>query len=195
MNQEELRDLLEETGALTTGHFQLSSGLHSDTYCQCAKLLCEPRHASAVGADLAKLFDLGEIDIVVSPAVGGLVIGYTVAAALDVPFIFTEREKSAGSGKGKMSLRRGFEVIPGTKAIVIEDVVTTGGSAAEVVALLTESGVNVTGVGSVIRRGSATEVTQGWKHLLEVSADAWKPESCPLCELGQETRSPGSSRL
>lgn len=192
MDKDDLRLLLEETEALLTGHFNLSSGLHSDTYIQCARLLSDPRHAKMVGGSLASMFDASHIDLVAAPAVGGLVIGYAVAEALGVRMIFTERGK--GEGKMPMSLRRGFEIMPGERVLVVEDVVTTGGSAAEVAELIVRLGGHIAGVGSVIRRGAASEATSGWKYLLEVTAATWKPGECPLCDAGVPLYSPGSSR-
>jgi len=195
--------MLEASGALKKGHFQLSSGLHSDAYVQCALLLREPENVKKVGEALAQPFDGSEVDLVVSPAVGGLVIGYGVAQALGVPFIFTERRKarasrSAGDGEksasSEMQLRRGFSIPSGARVIVIEDVVTTGGSAAEVASLVTELGGDLVGVGSIIRRGEATDLTRDWQALLEVPAVAYEPHECPQCRAGLAIDTPGSSR-
>src|SRR5258708_7093582 len=134
-----------ETGAYLKGHFRLTSGLHSDEYLQCALVLQHPKIAEAFGRELASR--VGPADVVVSPAVGGLIIGHEVARALGARFIFTERDAA-----GKMTLRRGFSVRPGETAVVIEDVITTGGSTREVVEVLIAAGAHVSGAGSIIDR-------------------------------------------
>ncbi|MCU1244369.1 MAG: orotate phosphoribosyltransferase, Thermus family, partial [Acidobacteria bacterium] len=122
-------ELLRQTGALLTGHFRLSSGLHSPGYVQCALLLEHPRHAAAIGQLLAeRIRPLVNPSKIVAPALGGVIIGYTVAAALDLPFIFTERKE------GQMTLRRGFRIEPGQEVVIVEDVVTTGKSTRETAA-------------------------------------------------------------
>src|SRR5262245_40974858 len=137
----------EKTGALLRGHFRLSSGLHSDTYLQCARLLMWPDRAEAAGKKLAaKLRDFGA-RIVVSPALGGLIIGHEVARALGTPFLFTERQD------GAFTLRRGFRVEPGDTVLVIEDVFTTGKSTREVIDTVTSAGARVLAAGSIVDRG------------------------------------------
>src|SRR5437764_8430682 len=136
-----------DTGAYLKGHFRLTSGLHSDEYLQSALVLQHPELAERFGRELAKAMPNGRVEIVVSPAVGGLIIGHEVARALGARFLFTERDAA-----GKMTLRRGFTVKPGENAVVIEDVVTTGGSTREVIELLQAAGVNVLRAGSIIDR-------------------------------------------
>src|SRR5882724_8701583 len=137
--------VFRETGAYLKGHFRLTSGLHSDEYLQCALVLQHPKIAEAFGRELASR--VGPADVVVSPAVGGLIIGHEVARALGARFIFTERDAA-----GKMTLRRGFSVAAGETAVVVEDVVTTGGSLREVVEILEDAEVRVVAAGSIIDR-------------------------------------------
>lgn len=178
-------DVFRETGAYLKGHFRLTSGLHSNEYLQCALVLQHPSIAERFGRDLAEA--LPSADVVVSPAVGGLIIGHEVARAKGVRFIFTEREN------GKMTLRRGFSVRPGEKAVVIEDVVTTGGSTREVIDLLREAGVESLAAGSVIdRSGGRVDLGIPRVALSTLNAVTYAPEECPLCRDGVPVVKPGS---
>jgi orotate phosphoribosyltransferase len=178
--------VFRETGAYLKGHFRLTSGLHSNEYLQCALVLQHPGHAERFGRELASR--LPASDMVVSPAVGGLIIGHEVAAAKSVRFLFTERDAD-----GKMTLRRGFSVAPGETAIVIEDVVTTGGSTREVIALLREAGVIVLGAGSIIdRSGGRVDLGVPRVALATLNVVAYPPEDCPLCKQGLPVVKPGS---
>src|SRR5438132_1041689 len=143
---EAVMQVFRETGAYLKGHFRLTSGLHSSEYLQCALVLQHPHVAERFGRDLAAL--LPACDVVVSPAIGGLPIGHEVARAKEVRFIFTERDAASG----KMTLRRGFSLRPGETALVVEDVVTTGGTTREVIDLVTASGARVLAAGSIIDR-------------------------------------------
>lgn len=178
--------VFRETGAYLKGHFRLTSGLHSDEYLQCALVLQQPPLAERFGRELAAR--LQPCDVVVSPAVGGLIIGHEVARALGARFIFTERDAA-----GKMSLRRGFSVRPDETAVVIEDVVTTGGSTREVIELLREAGVRVLGAGSVIDR-SGGRVDLGVPRIALATLDVvnYPAEQCPLCKRGVPVEKPGS---
>jgi len=184
--------VFRETGAYLTGHFRLTSGLHSNQYLQCALVLARPAIAERLGRELAASFEPGP-DVVVSPAVGGLIIGHEVARALAKSengprFIFTERDSA-----GKMALRRGFSVSDGETAIVIEDVVTTGGSTREVIELLQASGVRVLGAGSIIdRSGGRVGLGVPRVALATLEAAAWSAEECPLCRQGLAIEKPGS---
>jgi orotate phosphoribosyltransferase len=186
--------LFERTGAYMHGHFRLTSGLHSPEYMQCALVLQHPQHAEELGSRLAKaLQDLNpstRIDVVVSPAMGGLIIGHEVARALKVRSVFTERDAN-----GKMTLRRGFQVQPAETAVVIEDVVTTGGSSREVCELLRDSGVDVVGAGSIIDR-SAGEANLGVPRvaLASLRVTAYPESECPLCRDGVPVEKPGSRK-
>jgi orotate phosphoribosyltransferase len=191
----EVMEAFHQTGAYLKGHFRLTSGLHSPEYLQCAKVLQHPAHAEQFGRDLAaKLNTLDparKIDVVVSPAMGGLIIGHEVARALGVRHIFTERDAS----DGKMTLRRGFAVEPGETAVVIEDVVTTGGSSKEVIDLLQAAGANVLGAGSIIdRSGGKADIGVPRVALAVLQVTAYQPESCPLCAEGLPVVKPGSRK-
>ncbi|MBX5493858.1 MAG: orotate phosphoribosyltransferase [Bryobacteraceae bacterium] len=184
--------LFEETGAYLRGHFRLTSGLHSPEYLQCAKVLQYPGYAQQIGFDLAEALrrqGLAEaVNLVVSPAMGGLIIGHEVARALGVRFQFTERDAA-----GRMALRRGFVVEPGERAIIIEDVVTTGGSTREVRELLESQGVVVLSAGSIIDRSSGTaDVGVPRTALATLNVVTYPPDDCPLCAQGIPVVKPGS---
>jgi orotate phosphoribosyltransferase len=175
-----------ETGAYLKGHFRLTSGLHSSEYLQSALVLQHPDLAQRLGRGLAA--DMPKGQVVVSPALGGLIIGHEVARAMGARFLFTERDAS-----GKMTLRRGFFLTPGETAVVVEDVVTTGGSTREVIELLRTAGVQVVGVGSIIdRSGGRVDLGVPRVALATLDAVAWTPEECPLCKQGLPVEKPGS---
>jgi orotate phosphoribosyltransferase len=175
-----------ETGAYLKGHFRLTSGLHSNEYMQCARVLQYPAIAARLGAELAAHFT--KCDVVVSPAVGGLIIGHEVARAMGCRFIFTERDAA-----GKMTLRRGFSVQPGEVAVVVEDVITTGGSTREVIDLVQAAGARVSGAGSIIdRSGGTADLGVPRVALATLTVTAWQPEACPLCKEGLPVEKPGS---
>jgi orotate phosphoribosyltransferase len=191
VNSDKVLELFRETGAYLQGHFRLTSGLHSPEYLQCALVLQHPKYADALGQKLAagfrKLEPLKNIDLVVSPAVGGLIIGHEVARALHARHIFAERQD------GKMTLRRGFSAKPGETAVVVEDVITTGGSSVEVVQLLKSHGVQVMGAGSIIdRSGGRADVGVPRIALHVMHVTAYDPEQCPLCAQGIPVVKPGS---
>ena len=178
--------LFRETGAYLKGHFRLTSGLHSNEYLQCALVLQHPAIAERLGRDLAAR--LPACDVVVSPAIGGLIIGHEVARAKGVPFLFTERD-----AQGKMTLRRGFSVRPEQVAVVIEDVVTTGGSTREVIELLTAAGARVVAAASVIdRSGGRADLGVPRVALVTLDVVAYPPDFCPLCQDGVPVEKPGS---
>jgi orotate phosphoribosyltransferase len=183
-------DILEEfrkTGAYLTGHFRLTSGLHSNQYMQCALVLQHPSIAEKFGRELASHFE--DADIVVSPAVGGLIIGHEVARELGARFLFTERDPATS----KMVLRRGFTVKPGETAIVIEDVVTTGGSTRDVIETLEAAGVKVLGAGVIIdRSGGKADLGVPQVALATIEVTAWPEDFCPLCKDGVPVVKPGS---
>jgi len=185
--------LFKSTGAYLNGHFRLTSGLHSAEYLQCARVLQHPTHAEQFGQALAerlKALTPGiDIGLVVSPAMGGLIIGHEVARALGTPFIFTER-----GADGDMILRRGFEVKPGTATVVIEDVVTTGGSTREVINLLRAWGAVPVGAGSIIDRsgGQAEMAGVPFVALATMQVTTYTAEECPLCAAGSPVVKPGS---
>ena len=175
-----------ETGAYLRGHFRLTSGLHSREYLQCALVLQHPSIAEQFGRELASKF--AKPDLVASPAIGGLIIGHEVARALGARFIFTERDSS-----GKMVLRRGFSVKSGETAVVIEDVITTGGSTREVIDVLQAAGVRILGAGSIIdRSGGRADLGVPRVALQTLEVVAYEPEKCPMCEQGLPVEKPGS---
>lgn len=179
-----------DTGAYLRGHFRLTSGLHSAEYLQSAKVLQYPNIAERFGSELAARMPKG--GAVASPALGGLIIGHEVARAMGagVRFIFTERD-----GDGKMTLRRGFSVEPGETFLVVEDVVTTGGSTKEVIELLQTLGANVLGAGSIIdRSGGTADVGVPRVALTVLKPETWPPDFCPLCQQGVPVEKPGSRK-
>ena len=182
--------ILEDTQAIRKGHFVLTSGRHSDTYVQCARILEHPSLTNRLAREaVARLPEDMEVDLVASPAVGGILYGFAVAAALDKPLIFSERVD------GAMTFRRSFQVPQGARVLVAEDVVTTGGSVQEVCQLVEGQGGRVMGVTSLIDRGGEKAFSQPFFPLLELEVASWLPEDCQLCKDGVETYSPGSRRL
>jgi orotate phosphoribosyltransferase len=183
----DLPALLRETGALLGGHFRLSSGLHSPSYVQCAKLLERPRHANAIGAALAERVRTLGAQKIVAPALGGVVIGFTVAAALDVPSIFTERKD------GAMTLRRGFAIGEGERVVIVEDVVTTGKSTRETAEVVAQHGGVVAGFASVLNRsGKPNPFDAPYESLLALSLETYEESACELCARGVALDAPGS---
>ncbi|MGZ7033507.1 MAG: orotate phosphoribosyltransferase [Thermoanaerobaculia bacterium] len=183
----DVQQLLEKTGALLQGHFRLSSGLHSPNYVQCALLLEHPRDAKAIGIALADRVRPMQPQRIVSPALGGVIIGYAVAEPLDVPFIFTERKD------GAMTLRRGFRVKKGERIVIVEDVVTTGKSTRETAAVIQERGGVVVGFASILNRtGGDNPFDMPYASLLTLSLETWAEADCPLCARGVPIDSPGS---
>jgi orotate phosphoribosyltransferase len=195
--REELLKLFEKAGAVRQGHFELSSGLHSATYVQCALVLQYPRFAEKLGQALAALFSDARIDAVVSPALGGVVIGQEVARALPphadvlgggVPAMFVERDAS-----GTMTLRRGFALRPDMHVLVVEDVWTTGGSTQEAISVVEEAGGRVVAAGALIdRSGGKIEFPVESNALLELEIASYQPDDCPLCRQGSIAIKPGS---
>lgn len=189
---EAILELFRSTGAYLEGHFKLTSGLHSGVYLQCALVLQHPAAAEKLGRliaeEMRKLVP-GKIDTVVSPALGGLIIGHEVARALGTRFIFTERDP----GTKEMMLRRGFTVTRGETAVVVEDVITTGGSTQDVISVLTANGVTVPAAASVIdRSGGRADVGIPRIALATMEMAAHYPDDCPLCRKGIPVVKPGS---
>lgn len=182
-----VKDLLAETGAVLEGHFRLSSGLHSPHYVQCARLLELPGHADELGRLLAEKILPWKPDRIVAPALGGVVIGYTVAAALGIPMVFTERKD------GAMTLRRGFGIRPGERVVIVEDVVTTGKSTLETASAVESLGGAVVGFASILNRsGSGNRFERPYVFLETMRLQTWDPADCPLCEGESPLDSPGS---
>lgn len=190
MTDEQILEALKEADALRTGHFVLTSGRHSDSYVQCARILEDPALTTRLARTAVERLPEGlEIDLVAAPAVGGLIIGFAVAQALGVKFIFSEREQ------GVMTFRRSFEVPEGARVLVAEDVVTTGGSVQEVVELCEQAGAEVVGVISLIDRGGNKKFDDDFWPLLRLEVESWEPDDCELCRSGVPVYSPGSRRL
>ncbi|HYP28427.1 MAG TPA: orotate phosphoribosyltransferase [Blastocatellia bacterium] len=186
---QQLLTLFQRTGALLEGHFLLTSGLHSPRYLQCALVLQYPEHAEYAGRAIASHFSGERVDAVVAPAIGGIVIGHETARALGARALFTEREG------GVMTLRRGFTLSPGEKVLVVEDVVTTGGSTRETVEAVRRAGGEVIGAGSVVDRSSgAADVGVTRVALLTLDVPAYDPSDCPLCGQGLGVVKPGSRK-
>ena len=183
-------DELTACGAHQEGHFLLSSGLHSGDYLQCALYLAHPSRAACAGGMLADAVSDAQLDpqIIIAPAMGGLIIGHETARALDLPFLFTERSE------GTMVLRRGFGVAPGQRIVVIEDVVTTGRSTREVIEILEGLGAAVIGVASMINRSGDNQpfAPLPSRSLLDVDFPTWTADECPLCRDGVPIAKPGS---
>jgi orotate phosphoribosyltransferase len=187
VTERETLELYEKTGALLRGHFRLTSGLHSDVYLQSALVLQYPEHAAALGAALAAPFREAGAATVLAPAIGGILVAHEVARALDARCLFTEREN------GAMTLRRGFTLSAGEHCLVVEDVITTGGSTREVVECVEKVGGVVVGVGSLIdRSGGAIRFPMKRVALATIQAKTWKPEECLLCRIGSQAVKPGS---
>ena len=189
--------MFEAAGAIRHGHFELSSGLHSSTYMQCALVLQNPRFAEKLGQALAALFSDAKIDAVVSPALGGVIIGQEVARALPggkgeigggVPAMFVERD-----GSGTMTMRRGFTLQPGQHILVVEDVWTTGGSTRETIGVVEQEGGLAVATGALIdRSGGRLELNVPARALLEMDVPSYEPDDCPLCRAGGTPTRPGS---
>lgn len=189
LTSEEVIAKFKDAGALLEGHFILSSGLHSSVYLQCAIALESTRSAAEFGSALAKHFAASQIDTVASPAIGGIVIGYEVARQLGVRFIWTERED------GRMTLRRGFQVSKGERVLVIEDVITTGGSTRETIDALVALEADVIAAGSIIdRSGGRADVGVPRVSLATLDVAVVSPDECDACRRGDQAIKPGSRK-
>ena len=189
MDPEKVIDEFKKTGALLEGHFQLTSGLHSTVYLQCALVLQYPEKAESFGRAIAQKFATAGIQLVAAPAIGGLVIGHEVARALGARFIWTERDG------GEMKLRRGFTVSPGERTLVIEDVITTGGSTRETIEALKSAGADVVAAASIIdRSGGDVEVGVPRVALVTLRVKSVAPEICDACKMGEPAVKPGSRK-
>ncbi len=187
----DIMHMLEKSRALLKGHFLLSSGLHSDTYIQCAKLLQNTSYAQDVGKALAEMLEKFRVDCVVSPALGGIVIGYEVARNLGVDFLFTERNE-----KGKMGFRRGFDPSHFSRIAVVEDVVTTGKSTKEVLKSLQVFDTKAVVTSAIISRQKRESIDDlPFVALETIVVKSYEPQECPLCKIGIELVKPGSRRI
>lgn len=187
MNDKEILELFEKTGALLKGHFKLSSGLHSGNYFQCALLLQYPETAEKLCKQLAGYFKDDKPTCVVAPALGGVIVSYETARALKVKSLFTERVE------GRMTLRRGFELKKEDRVVVVEDVITTGLSTNEVIEVVKSKGARIIGVGCIVdRSGKAIDFGVKLKSLIKLDFPTYKSEECLLCKDGVKITKPGS---
>src|SRR5436190_13449211 len=187
MTEAEVLTIFRRSGALLEGHFRLSSGLHSPGYLQCALVLQHPRDAEALGAALGNLVRSLGAQTVLSPALGGIVIGQEVGRALNVRAIFAER------ADGTLTLRRGFTLEPGERVMIVEDVVTTGGSTRETMDVARASGAVVVGAGAIVdRSGGKQGLDVPFHALLPMAVTTYHPDDCPLCKQGIAVVKPGS---
>lgn len=191
MNEAEIVEVLEKRGAVLHGHFRLSSGRHSDVFVQKFRVFEDPRLTQTFGEAIAASFARA-FDVVASPAVGAIPLGFATALAADARMVFAEREGD------RLTFRRGFELMPHERTLVVEDVITTGGSAREVVELVRTTGGEPIGVGALIDRGDET-ASAGFgvplRALLRLQVPSWEPETCPLCRARRPLEDPGSRRL
>jgi len=188
MNSTLVLDLFRRCEGFLEGHFQLSSGLHSVGYLQCARVLQHPEHAVALGQALAVSAARRRPEVVLSPALGGLIIGHEVARALSVRALFAERRN------GRLTLCRGFWIEPGERVLVVEDVITTGGSTREAINVATSAGGNVVGVASIVDRGEApVRFDVPLDVLVEIPLPAYEIPGCPMCARGEPVSKPGSN--
>lgn len=190
MDRERILQIFRETGVLLQGHFLLTSGRHSGEYLQCAKMFQYPRYAEEITRALADKFNDQCIDIVVGPAIGGIILSYEMGRCLGAKAIFAERED------GRMTLRRGFEIPEGSKVLVVEDVVTTGGSVREVMEVVKNCGGQVVGVGAVVdRSGGTVDFGVRFHSVISMDVRSYAPEECPICKTGLPLVKPGSRNM
>jgi orotate phosphoribosyltransferase len=190
LQSQEVIEKFKTAGALLEGHFVLTSGLHSTTYLQCALVLQDPARAEMLGRAIAEHFQNANIQLVASPAIGGIIIGHEVARALGVRFLWTERDG------GRMTLRRGFSVASGERTLVVEDVVTTGGSTRETIEALRAAGAHVIGAASIIDRSSgAADVGAPRMALATLDVTSVEPAVCEECARGEAAIKPGSRKV
>ena len=190
MTRDELLDLFRRSGALLEGHFRLTSGLHSSGYLQCALVLQHPAHAEVLGRAIADRTRSLRPTAVLSPALGGVVIGHEVGRALGVRALFAERQD------GELTLRRGFVIAENDRVLVVEDVLTTGGSTRETMQVARASGGQVVGAASIVNRsGGRAEFDVPFASLLDIDLPTYEPDKCPLCAQGLPVVKPGSRPL
>lgn len=187
ISSEDIIKLFEETGVLQKGHFELTSGRHAEKYLQCAQILQYPEHTNKLARAIAEMWVSKSPELVVGPAIGGIIISYAVGQALGIPSIFTERKD------GVMALRRNFSIKPGTRVLIVEDVVTTGGSVMEVINLVEDRQARIIGISSLVdRSGGKVSFPYKFEPLLKLRVESYKKEECPLCKKGIAITKPGS---
>lgn len=192
MTQERAMQIFAEAGVLLEGHFRLTSGRHSNRYLQCAKIFRNPKYSEELCAALADKYRGKGVEIVIGPAMGAVQMAYEVSRSLGCENFFTERGED-----GKMALRRGFTVNPGQKVLVVEDVVTTGGSVREVLDLVRAAGGEAVGVGSIVdRTGGKIDFGVPFQAVVSLEVESWEPQDCPLCKAGASAPvKPGSRKI
>lgn len=190
MLPDDVRAVLERTGAVRAGHFRLTSGLHSDLFVLCAQVQQHPEETAALAAAMAAPFRRARVQVVVGAAVGGIILAYEVARQLGVRGVFAEKD-----GHGAMVLRRGFTVAPGERALLVEDALTTGGSVRAVMDTVRAAGGEVVGIAALVdRTGGALDFRVPLHTLLTLRAAAWPPAECPLCRSGLPLVEPKEAR-
>jgi orotate phosphoribosyltransferase len=190
LSRDRVMEIFKKTGVLMEGHFLLTSGRHSDKYLQCARVFQYPEFSEELARALAEGFKDDKIDLVIGPAIGGIVLSYEMGRCLGVKTIFAEREN------GEMTLRRGFEIPEGTRVLVVEDVITTGGSVREVIELVRAHGAQIAGVGAFVDRSSG-RIDFGVKFMAVVTleVESYEAANCPICSTGIPLVKPGSRNL
>jgi orotate phosphoribosyltransferase len=186
MTKEEILGIFKKSNALLEGHFQLTSGLHSPQYFQCAKVLQYPEYMVALCGEIAHHFRIAAIDVVISPAMGGIIVGQEVGRQLNRRTMFAERKE------GVLQIRRGFEIRPGEKVLVCEDVITTGGSVKEVIEIVRKNGGEVVGGGGIVDRSGGQVPFDNFFATMVLDVVTYKPDICPLCKQGKPVDKPGS---
>lgn len=190
MTSDEVLDIYRKTGALLTGHFLLSSGLHSDRYLQSALVLQQPEIATKLCAELASRFRNYRVEVVIAPALGGVFVSHETARALGVRALFAERVN------GELTLRRGFSINPGERVLVVEDVITTGKSTRETIAVVKNAGGEVVAAGSLVdRSGGKADLGVPYESLVVLDVPTYAEGACPLCKAGSAPMKPGSRGL
>ena len=190
MKQKELIELFKKTNVIQTGHFELTSGRHTDTYLQCAQIFQYPEYTNKLAGEIANLWEDTNLDLVVGPAIGGIIISYAVAAKIGLRNIFSERKN------GEMKFRRNLNVKEGERVLIVEDVVTTGGSVREVIDLLEESKADIVGISSLVDRSNGqVEFGYTFKPLVQLKVASYKEEECQLCKKGIPINKPGSKNI
>lgn len=192
ITNERVIEILKEAGVLLEGHFRLTSGRHSNKYLQCAKIFRNTKYSEELCAALAEQYADCGVDVVIGPAMGAVQMAYEVSRHLKCENFFAERDE-----EGRMALRRGFTVTPGMKVLLVEDVVTTGGSVREVLELVKAQGADVVGVGSIVdRTGGKIDFGVPFKAVISVDVESWEADECPLCKEGKiELVKPGSRKV
>ena len=190
ISKERVLDIFKEAGVLLEGHFLLTSGRHSNRYLQCAKIFRNTRYSEELCAALADYYREDGVDVVIGPAMGAVQMAYEVSRSLKCENFFAEREN------GAMTLRRGFAVQPGQKVLLVEDVITTGGSVREVVELVKAAGGEIVGVGSIVdRTGGKIDFGVPFHAVISLDVESWEADECPLCKAGAEAPyKPGSRK-